>query len=95
GWRQDIDPARCRQILDRVAHCFPEAGHWNQARFWAGLRPATPSSVPFVGTTPWQGLYLNTGHGTLGWTNACGSAALLRDRVAGEAGQSGLDYHGR
>lgn len=95
GWRQDIDPARCRQILDRLAHCFPGAGHWDQARFWAGLRPTTPSSVPFVGTTPWQGLYLNTGHGTLGWTNACGSAALLRDRLAGEAAGLELDYHGR
>jgi D-amino-acid dehydrogenase len=95
GWRQDIDPARCRQILDRLAHCFPKAGHWDQARFWAGLRPATPSSVPFVGATPWPGLYLNTGHGTLGWTNACGSAALLSERIAGEMGPLDLDYHGR
>lgn len=95
GWRQDVDPARCQQILDRAAHCFPGAGHWDQARFWAGLRPTTPSSVPFVGTTPWRGLYLNTGHGTLGWTNACGSAALLTDRIAGAEGLLRLDYHDR
>lgn len=93
GYRQDIDPARCRQVLDRVAYCFPKAGRWDQARFWAGLRPTTPSSVPFVGTTPWQGLYLNTGHGTLGWTNACGSAALLRDRMAGEPASLVQGYH--
>jgi D-amino-acid dehydrogenase len=50
---------------------------------WAGFRPATPSGLPIIGPSPVKGLYLNTGHGALGWTLACGSAALLADQIAG------------
>lgn len=95
GYRQDLDHARCRQILDRAAACFPGGGDWARAQFWAGLRPATPSSVPCIGGTAWPNLWLNTGHGTLGWTHACGSAAILRDLVAGKEPDVRLDSHGR
>jgi D-amino-acid dehydrogenase len=50
---------------------------------WTGLRPATPSNVPLIGATPVKGLFVNTGHGTLGWTLAVGSGRLLADLVAG------------
>ena len=95
GYRQDLDRARCRQILARAAACFPDGGDWDRAQFWAGLRPATPSSVPCIGSTDWPNLWLNTGHGTLGWTHACGSAALLRDLVNGNEPAVRLESHGR
>mgnify|MGYP006288359557 CR=1 FL=1 len=95
GYRQDLDHARCRQILERASACFPEGGDWGSAQFWAGLRPATPSSVPCIGGTTWPNLWLNTGHGTLGWTHACGSAAVLRDLVAGRDPEVRLDARGR
>ena len=50
-----------------------------QASFWAGLRPMTPDGTPIVGGTPLPNLYVNTGHGTYGWTMASGSAELLAD----------------
>ena len=51
---------------------------------WAGLRPATPGNLPLIGKTPWSNLWLNTGHGTLGWTLACGSAASVVDLMRGQ-----------
>ncbi|RRS06384.1 D-amino acid dehydrogenase [Aquabacterium soli] len=62
---------------------FPDAGHLPKASFWAGLRPMTPDGTPIVGATPLRNLYLNTGHGTLGWTMACGSGRLLADLMSG------------
>ena len=95
GYRQDLDDARCRQILDRAAACFPDGGDWDRAQFWAGLRPATPSSVPCIGSTVWPNLWLNTGHGTLGWTHACGSASVLTDLLGDQEPHVTLDSHGR
>ena len=70
-------------IVKRVQELFPEAGDPSKATFWAGLRPATPSNVPLIGATRWPNLFLNTGHGTLGWTLACGSGRYLADVIAG------------
>lgn len=61
---------------------FPEGGNTDIAETWAGLRPATPDGTPIIGATPYKNLFLNTGHGTLGWTMSCGSARLLADLVA-------------
>jgi D-amino-acid dehydrogenase len=74
---------RCEAIVRRTFELFPGAGHPERAEFWAGLRPATPSNVPFVGRTRYSNLFLNTGHGTLGWTMACGSGCALADIVSG------------
>jgi D-amino-acid dehydrogenase len=52
--------------------------------FWAGLRPATPSNVPYVGQSRYANLFVDSGHGTLGWTMACGSGQLLADLVSGK-----------
>jgi D-amino-acid dehydrogenase len=61
---------------------FP-GGDLPRAEFWTGLRPMTPDSTPIIGATRWANLYLNTGHGTLGWTMACGSARVVADLVTG------------
>lgn len=84
GYSRDLNLTRCRAIVRRTAEIMPDAAHWDQAEFWTGLRPTTPSNVPYVGKSKVPNLYLNTGHGTLGWTHACGSAAALTDIVAGK-----------
>lgn len=74
-----------RAALERVLRTlFPYAGNLRQGEFWAGLRPMTPDGTPLVGATPISNLSLNTGHGTLGWTMACGSARLLADSLTGQ-----------
>ena len=64
---------------------FPGAGDAGAASFWSGLRPMTPDGTPVVGATPIGNLYLNTGHGTLGWTMACGSGQVIADAISGAA----------
>lgn len=78
-----LDPARCELLLRRTEALFPGAGDVSQARYWCGLRPSTPSNLPCIGRTPYPNLYLDTGHGTLGWTHACGSGRALADIVCG------------
>ena len=75
-----------RQTLEWILNdLFPGSGVPGDASFWTGLRPKTPDSTPIVGRTRIGNLYLNTGHGTLGWTMACGSAQLLADIVSGKS----------
>ncbi|HLV78551.1 MAG TPA: D-amino acid dehydrogenase [Marinobacter sp.] len=83
GYTRNLDYIRCRAIVERASAVMPEAGDWAQARFWTGLRPATPSNVPYIGRSHLSNLYLNTGHGTLGWTHSCGSAAALAEIIEG------------
>jgi D-amino-acid dehydrogenase len=66
-----------------VRDVFPEGGDVGRAEFWTGLRPMTPDSTPIIGATRVDNLWLNTGHGTLGWTMSCGSAQLLADLMSG------------
>jgi D-amino-acid dehydrogenase len=83
GYSSDLSPSR-RATLDRsLTDLFPNGGDLSQATFWSGLRPMTPDGPPVIGPTAYGNLLLNTGHGTLGWTMACGSASLLRDLVTG------------
>ncbi|PSN08195.1 D-amino acid dehydrogenase [Siccibacter turicensis] len=73
-----------RETLEMVVRdLYPRGGHIEQATFWTGLRPMTPDGTPIVGRTPYKNLWLNTGHGTLGWTMACGSGQLLSDVISG------------
>jgi D-amino-acid dehydrogenase len=83
GYDMSINEARCQAIVKRTIELFPGAGRRDSALFWTGLRPATPSNVPLIGRSRYPNLYLNTGHGTLGWTHACGSARALADLVSG------------
>ncbi|MDY3331450.1 MAG: D-amino acid dehydrogenase, partial [Pelistega sp.] len=68
-------------------HVFPGGGNLEEATFWTGLRPATPDGTPIVGKTRYSNLWINSGHGTLGWTMSCGSAKYLADLMAGEQPQ--------
>jgi D-amino-acid dehydrogenase len=83
GYNTDVDDARCQAIVRRAFELFPRAGRPERAEFWTGLRPATPSNVPIIGRTRYPNLFLNTGHGTLGWTMACGSGRAVADIVSG------------
>lgn len=90
GYGRDLNPVRCDAIVRRVEQLFPGAGDTRQAQFWTGLRPATPSNVPLIGKTKVGNLFLNTGHGTLGWTHACGSGKSIARIVSGLAPE--LDF---
>lgn len=68
-------------------HVFPGGGNLEEATFWTGLRPATPDGTPIVGKTRYSNLWINSGHGTLGWTMSCGSAKYLADLMTGEQPQ--------
>lgn len=81
-------PQRRRETVEYVCgDLFPDGGDISKSEFWSGLRPMTPDSVPVIGATKYKNAYLNTGHGTLGWTMACGSAQLLADIIADRAPQ--------
>lgn len=76
-------PDKRRDTLEySVGSLFPAAGDLGKARFWSGLRPMTPDSTPVIGATHIPNLYLNTGHGTLGWTMACGSGHVIADIIS-------------
>jgi D-amino-acid dehydrogenase len=83
GYDRDLNRVRCEAIVRRVEELFPGAGDATQAQFWTGLRPATPSNVPIIGRSKLANLFLNTGHGTLGWTHACGSGKSVARIVSG------------
>ena len=85
GYNRDLDPVRCQALIERTKQLFPNLEIEGDANFWCGLRPATPSNLPLIGRSRLSNLWLNTGHGTLGWTLACGSAAALSDLLAGRS----------
>ena len=87
GYSTDLNPVRCEALTRRAKDIFPGAADYDHATFWTGLRPSTPSNVPLVGRTKYPNLYLNTGHGTLGWTMACGSSRALADIISGRKPQ--------
>ena len=83
GYDTEMNEARCQTLVKRCLEWFPKAGRAENAQFWTGLRPATPSNLPLIGGTRYPNLFLNTGHGTLGWTLACGSGKALADILSG------------
>lgn len=84
GFNTELNAKR-RETLEMVVRdLYPNVGPIEQATFWTGLRPMTPDGTPLVGRSPLKNLYLNTGHGTLGWTMACGSGQLLADIISGK-----------
>lgn len=84
GYDTALNEVRCQAIIRRTEELFPGAGNVAQAQYWAGLRPATPSNVPYIGKTKFANLYLDTGHGTLGWTHGCGSGRAIADIISGK-----------
>ncbi|MCB5191617.1 D-amino acid dehydrogenase [Methylobacillus arboreus] len=83
GFDRSLSSSRETTLRMIVDDLFPGAADLSQTSFWTGLRPMTPDGTPIVGGTHLRNLYLNTGHGTLGWTMACGSAKLLTDIISG------------
>lgn len=83
GYTRDLNPARCAAITRRTRELFPDACDYEHPVYWSGLRPLTPSNVPYIGKTRYQNLFLNTGHGTLGWTMGCGSGKAIADILSG------------
>lgn len=81
GFNLELDPVRCEALLNWMEDLFPGAADLSKPTYWAGLRPATPNNVPVIGRSRLNNLYYNTGHGTLGWTLACGSAQALTDII--------------
>jgi D-amino-acid dehydrogenase len=82
GYDTSLNDVRCQALVRRTRAIFPRVAT-GEVEFWAGLRPATPSNVPLISATRLANLFLNTGHGTLGWTMACGTGKLLADLMAG------------
>ncbi len=88
--------ARCHMLSRRIEELFPgvcdtrteEQG--GNPQYWTGLRPATPTNIPFIGRTPLRGLWVNTGHGTLGWTHGAGSGLALAELIGGQ--RPGMDF---
>ena len=95
GFDRTHKPSNFASMLRTAHELFPGAFDEKRAEFWAGLRPMMPSSVPVIGRARYRNLYLNTGHGHLGWTTSCGSGKLIADLIAGrepEFDTQGLIY---
>lgn len=82
GYTNDLVDARRQTLEYSVMDLFP-SGDPKSACFWSGLRPMTPDGTPIIGSTGIKGLFLNTGHGTLGWTMSCGSSRVIADLISG------------
>ena len=94
GYDTAVSPVRCAAIARRVVNLFPALRSITSYESWAGLRPATPGNVPIVGGTRLSNLFLNTGHGTLGWTMACGSGRAIADIVSGRQPEPDFRFAG-
>jgi len=95
-----IAKARCRMLAERIEQVLPgvcdtrseeEGGN---PRFWTGLRPATPTNIPYIGRTRVGRLWVNAGHGTLGWTHGAGSGKAMAELISGERPQMSFDFYG-
>jgi D-amino-acid dehydrogenase len=93
GYDLTLNPVRCQALMRRASALFPSLQPAGEPEFWCGLRPATPSNVPLVGRTRIPGLWLATGHGTLGWTMACGTGAALADLLSGRRPEPDFPFH--
>ncbi|EJD6379023.1 D-amino acid dehydrogenase [Providencia rettgeri] len=91
GFNLNILKKRCETLKMVVQDLYQGGGDIAQAQFWTGLRPMTPDGTPIVGPTAYSNLYLNTGHGTLGWTMACGAGKLLADLISGNTPEIASD----
>jgi len=83
GYSRALNGPRCESMTRLARELFPDALDFENVQYWSGLRPSTPSNVPLIGRTRIPNLYLNAGHGTLGWTMGAGSGRALADIVCG------------
>jgi len=94
GYDTSVDSAtsrlRCEALVRRYEQLFPGVADTREPNFWAGLRPSTPDNLPYIGRSRIANLWLNAGHGTLGWTHGAGSGRALAELISGRRPQ--LDY---
>jgi D-amino-acid dehydrogenase len=92
--------ARCHMLLQRIEELFPGVAdtrtpeQGGEPHFWCGLRPATPTNIPLIGRLPLQRLWINAGHGTLGWTHGAGSGRALAELMSGQRPAVAMDFVG-
>lgn len=82
GFDTAIDPGRVAELAAKARALFPDGADWDTAEPWCGLRPMTPTGIPLIGRSRIENLWLNTGHGSLGWSMSCGSARIFADLFA-------------
>lgn len=90
GYTRELNSTRCAALTRRTRELFPDACDYDNPVYWSGLRPLTPSNIPYIGKTKFNNLFLNTGHGTLGWTMGCGSGRAIAEIMAGR--QPEIDF---
>lgn len=90
GYTRELNNTRCEAITRRTRELFPDGCDYDNPTYWTGLRPLTPSNIPYVGKTKFSNLFLNTGHGTLGWTMGCGSGRAIAEIISGR--QPEIDF---
>jgi D-amino-acid dehydrogenase len=91
GYDRNHRPEDFRHLLQVARDLFPDGGDYAKPRYWAGLRPMTPEGTPILGRTRYCNLFLNTGHGHMGWTMSCGSARIIADLIAGRTPDLSLE----
>lgn len=91
GYNKRLGSHATDTVRHVVKDLFPKGGRLDQAKGWTGLRPMTPDGTPVIGGTKFRNLFLNTGHGTLGWTMACGSSRAVADIVLGKVPEIDMD----
>lgn len=91
GYNTQLSDSRRETLAFCVNELFPAAGDTDTATFWTGMRPMTPDGTPILGQAGPQNLYINSGHGTLGWTMACGSARVTADLISGRKPEIDMD----
>ncbi|HEY8357752.1 MAG TPA: D-amino acid dehydrogenase [Ramlibacter sp.] len=96
----ELAQARCRMLANRIEQVLPgvcdtrTAEEGGNPRFWTGLRPATPTNIPYIGRTKLEGLWVNAGHGTLGWTHGAGSGKAMAELIGGKVPRMAFDFYG-
>jgi D-amino-acid dehydrogenase len=94
GYGRDLNTTRCEALTRRTKELFPNACDYENPIYWTGLRPLTPSNIPYIGRSHIANLFLNTGHGTLGWTMGCGSGKAIADIISGRVPEVDFAFYG-
>ncbi|HEY0294285.1 MAG TPA: D-amino acid dehydrogenase [Bordetella sp.] len=94
GYGRGLNATRCEAMSRLARELFPDALDFENVSYWSGLRPSTPSNVPLIGRTRIPNLFLNTGHGTLGWTMGAGSGRVLADLLSGRTPEPDFPFIG-
>lgn len=92
GYSTELNEVRCEALTRRYFSLFPHSADPNSVKYWTGLRPSTPSNVPLIGRLTYRNLYLNAGHGTLGWTEGPGSGRAIAELIGGNRPDIGFDF---